>query len=145
MLSVLHIKDPDLHLDSQVLFQFLITNDNKITTLQVSKLSLIKTYIGSWNFSFYCKCIVKFYWQKVLRPHMEIFCMVHVYGCKVWRENTNRFWVHVHCIRYFVHPLRIHVFSIGLYKTQNYSRLSFQANDFFYSLYSHSVGWGMGV
>lgn len=47
MLSVLHIKDPDLHLDSQVLFQFLITNDNKITTLQVSKLSLIKTYIGS--------------------------------------------------------------------------------------------------
>lgn len=62
---------------------------------------------------------------------MEIFCMVHVYGCKVWRENTNRFWVHVHCIRYFVHPLRIHVFSIGLYKTQNYSRLSFQANDFF--------------
>ncbi|XP_052699060.1 cell growth regulator with RING finger domain protein 1-like isoform X1 [Crassostrea angulata] len=34
MLSVLHIKDPDLHLDSQVLFQFLITNDNKITTLQ---------------------------------------------------------------------------------------------------------------
>lgn len=76
---------------------------------------------------------------------MEIFCMVHVYGCKVWRGNTNRFWVHVHCFRYFVHPLRIHVFSIGLYKTQNYSRLSFQANDFFYSLYSHSVGWGMGV
>lgn len=72
---------------------------------------------------------------------MKFFCMV--YGCKVWRENTNRFWLHVHCIRYFVHPLRIHVFSIGLYKTQNYSRLSFQANDFFYSLYSHSVGWGL--
>lgn len=71
---------------------------------------------------------------------MKFFCMV--YGCKVWRENTNRFWyIHVHCIRYFVHPLRI--FSIGLYKTQNYSRLSFQANDFFYSLYSHSVGWDL--
>lgn len=34
MLSVLHIKDPNLQLDSQVLLQFLITNDNKITTLQ---------------------------------------------------------------------------------------------------------------
>lgn len=44
MLSVLHIKDPNLQLDSQVLLQFLITNDNKITTLQVRKLSLIKTY-----------------------------------------------------------------------------------------------------
>lgn len=28
----------------------------------------------------------------------------------------------------------LRIFSIGLYKTQNYSRLSFQANDFFYSL-----------
>lgn len=50
MLSVLHIKDPNLQLDSQVLFQFLITNDNKITTLQVRKLSLIKTY---WCMNFY--------------------------------------------------------------------------------------------
>ncbi|XP_061173647.1 cell growth regulator with RING finger domain protein 1-like [Saccostrea echinata] len=33
MLSVLHIKDPQVQLDSQVLHQFLITNDNKITTL----------------------------------------------------------------------------------------------------------------
>lgn len=82
MLSVLHIKDPDLHLDSQVLFQFLITNDNKITTLQVSKLSLIKTYIGSRNFSFYCKCIAKFYWQKVLvnkAPHGNF-----LYGTCIW-------------------------------------------------------------
>jgi hypothetical protein len=36
MLSVLHIKDTQVALDSQVLFQFLITNDDKVTTLQVS-------------------------------------------------------------------------------------------------------------
>ncbi|XP_062617823.1 cell growth regulator with RING finger domain protein 1-like [Saccostrea cucullata] len=33
MLSVLHIKDPQVQLDSQVLHQYLITTDNKITTL----------------------------------------------------------------------------------------------------------------
>ncbi|XP_048737260.2 cell growth regulator with RING finger domain protein 1-like isoform X2 [Ostrea edulis] len=33
MLSVLHIKDTQVRLDSQVLFQYLITNEDKVTTL----------------------------------------------------------------------------------------------------------------
>lgn len=73
---------------------------------------------------------------------MEIFCMVHVYGCKVGRENTNRFWVHVHCIRYFVHPLRIHVFSIGLYKTKIIPDYLFKLMTFF--IHSTPIQWGGG-